>query len=170
MGIGMGVGMVGMSIGIGVRAAGTAHQGGADADSNASGAGPASEAKLFVGQLSVHATREDLLAVFGWFGAVKEIVILTKGSAFVKYQTRAEAEAAVRGVHGRDLNVGAPEGGEAVRRRLVVRFADKPTAAVAAAAAADDWGGQRQAQGHGQEQWRGRASANDARVVAAGAG
>jgi RNA recognition motif-containing protein len=84
--------------------------------------GAAGDVKLFVGQLSPQASRQGLLGIFGWFGAVKEIHLLpnhtagAKGSAFVKYHTHAEAQAAVQAVHGMEVpGNGGP---------LVVRFAD----------------------------------------------
>lgn len=72
------------------------------ADRKASGLG---EIKLFVGNLDTSTTDDALRPVFDAFGTVAEVVILrdpqgqSKRSAFVKYYTKAHADAAIAALH-----------------------------------------------------------------------
>ncbi|XP_062897719.1 CUGBP Elav-like family member 3 [Mobula hypostoma] len=79
--------------------------------------------KLFVGMLGRQQTDEDVRKMFEGFGTIEECTILrgpdgvSKGCAFVKFQTHAEAQAAIVALHGSRMLQGASSS-------LVVKFAD----------------------------------------------
>ncbi|XP_059802886.1 CUGBP Elav-like family member 4 isoform X17 [Hypanus sabinus] len=99
------------------------------ADSEGRGGGsclrqPASEdRKLFVGMLGKQQTEDDVRRLFESFGSIEECTILrgpdgtSKGCAFVKYSSHAEAQAAINSLHGSQTMPGASSS-------LVVKFAD----------------------------------------------
>ncbi|MBW7944245.1 RNA-binding protein [Patescibacteria group bacterium] len=67
--------------------------------------------KLFVGNLSWNLTSEDLQQLFAEFGTVEEAFVLTdkfsgrsKGFGFVTMSTDEEAQAAVAGLHQREVD------------------------------------------------------------------
>jgi len=66
--------------------------------------------KLFVGNLSFDTTENDLQDAFAAFGTVTEANLMMdrmtnrpRGFAFVTMNTPEEAQAAIAGLHGRDL-------------------------------------------------------------------
>ena len=66
--------------------------------------------KLFVGNLSFNTTENDLQDAFAAFGTVTEANLMMdrmtnrpRGFAFVTMSTPEEAQAAITGLHGRDL-------------------------------------------------------------------
>ncbi|XP_059574698.1 CUGBP Elav-like family member 3 isoform X2 [Alligator mississippiensis] len=79
--------------------------------------------KLFVGMLGKQQTDEDVRKMFEPFGSIDECTVLrgpdgtSKGCAFVKFQTHAEAQAAINALHGSRTLPGASSS-------LVVKFAD----------------------------------------------
>ncbi|XP_065276190.1 CUGBP Elav-like family member 3 isoform X26 [Emys orbicularis] len=79
--------------------------------------------KLFVGMLGKQQTDEDVRKMFEPFGNIDECTVLrgpdgtSKGCAFVKFQTHAEAQAAINTLHGSRTLPGASSS-------LVVKFAD----------------------------------------------
>ncbi|XP_055974269.1 CUGBP Elav-like family member 3 isoform X3 [Sorex fumeus] len=79
--------------------------------------------KLFVGMLGKQQTDEDVRKMFEPFGTIDECTVLrgpdgtSKGCAFVKFQTHAEAQAAIRTLHSSRTLPGASSS-------LVVKFAD----------------------------------------------
>nr|XP_033781079.1 CUGBP Elav-like family member 3 isoform X1 [Geotrypetes seraphini] len=79
--------------------------------------------KLFVGMLGKQQTDEDVRKMFEAFGNIDECTVLrgpdgaSKGCAFVKFQTHAEAQAAINSLHGSRTLPGASSS-------LVVKFAD----------------------------------------------
>jgi cold-inducible RNA-binding protein len=67
--------------------------------------------KLYVGNLSFHTTAEDLQAAFEPFGTVSDVTLITdretghsRGFAFVTMGNRAEAQAAIDGLQGHELD------------------------------------------------------------------
>jgi RNA recognition motif-containing protein len=65
---------------------------------------------IFVGNLSYDVTEAELRAAFEAFGAVASVSILTdresgqpRGFGFVEMSSAAEAQAAISGLHGKDL-------------------------------------------------------------------
>lgn len=67
--------------------------------------------KLYVGNLSYQMTDADLEAAFAAFGAVSSAKIITdretnrsKGFGFVEFEDRAEAEAAIESLNGKDMS------------------------------------------------------------------
>ncbi|GGD54576.1 RNA recognition motif domain-containing protein [Lacimicrobium alkaliphilum] len=67
--------------------------------------------KLYVGNLSYQMTDADLEAAFAAFGAVSSAKIITdretnrsKGFGFVEFDDRAEAEAAIESLNGKDMS------------------------------------------------------------------
>jgi RNA recognition motif-containing protein len=67
--------------------------------------------KLFVGNLSYRLSDDDLLELFAQFGDVTSCKIATdrdtgraRGFAFVEMQSQAQAEAAIKGLDGRDVD------------------------------------------------------------------
>ena len=67
--------------------------------------------KLYVGNLSFRTTDDDLQAAFQAFGTVSDVALITdhntgqsRGFAFVTMASRAEAEAAVEGLQGHELD------------------------------------------------------------------
>jgi len=67
--------------------------------------------KLFVGNLSFNLTEADMEQLFAQHGKVISVAIPTdrdtgrkRGFAFVEMETQAEAEAAIEGLNGRDVD------------------------------------------------------------------
>lgn len=67
--------------------------------------------KLFVGNLSFKLAEQDLETLFGQYGTVVSCSIPTdretgrkRGFAFIEMSTQAEAEAAIKGLNGRDVD------------------------------------------------------------------
>uniref|UniRef100_A0A672T8X7 CUGBP Elav-like family member 3 n=1 Tax=Sinocyclocheilus grahami TaxID=75366 RepID=A0A672T8X7_SINGR len=79
--------------------------------------------KLFVGMLGKQLSDTDVRKLFEPFGSIEECTVLrgpdgaSKGCAFVKYQSNAEAQAAISTLHGSRTLPGASSS-------LVVKFAD----------------------------------------------
>lgn len=66
---------------------------------------------IFVGNLPYSVTQDDLRAAFEQFGTVERVSIMTdrdtgqpRGFAFVEMSSGDEANAAINGMNGRDLN------------------------------------------------------------------
>jgi len=66
--------------------------------------------KLFIGNLPRDAKDEDLQTAFAEFGAVASVAIIrdkfsgeARGFAFVEMDNKTEAEAAIRGLNGKEL-------------------------------------------------------------------
>ena len=66
---------------------------------------------LYVGNLSFHTTEDQLLSIFQEFGAVERVNVVTdrmtgqpRGFAFVEMTNRNEAENAISGLDGRELD------------------------------------------------------------------
>ncbi|XP_068822534.1 CUGBP Elav-like family member 3 isoform X19 [Capricornis sumatraensis] len=84
---------------------------------------PPEDRKLFVGMLGKQQTDEDVRKMFEPFGTIDECTVLrgpdgtSKGCAFVKFQTHAEAQAAINTLHSSRTLPGASSS-------LVVKFAD----------------------------------------------
>ncbi|XP_023580312.1 CUGBP Elav-like family member 3 isoform X12 [Trichechus manatus latirostris] len=84
---------------------------------------PPEDRKLFVGMLGKQQTDEDVRKMFEPFGTIAECTVLrgpdgaSKGCAFVKFQTHAEAQAAISTLHSSRTLPGASSS-------LVVKFAD----------------------------------------------
>jgi RNA recognition motif-containing protein len=87
------------------------------------------ESKLFVGMLPYTTTEEDLRSVFSLYGTPTEVALIMKngqssGSAFIRYTTNAECDAAIAALNGFSL--------DGSTRRMSVSYAGpskKPTAA-----------------------------------------
>ena len=69
-----------------------------------------STVKIYVGNLSRDATEDDLRAAFQPFGPVDSVTVITdkftgqpRGFAFVEMSGRAEAQAAIQGLNGKEL-------------------------------------------------------------------
>ena len=67
--------------------------------------------KIFVGNLSWNLTSDDLREIFGEFGTVEEATVLTdkfsgrsKGFGFVTMSTEEEAQAAINGLNGKNVD------------------------------------------------------------------
>ncbi|XP_044518690.1 CUGBP Elav-like family member 6 isoform X36 [Gracilinanus agilis] len=84
---------------------------------------PSEDRKLFVGMLGKQQSEEDVRRLFEPFGQIEECTILrgpdgtSKGCAFVKFGSQAEAQAAINSLHGSQNMPGASSS-------LVVKFAD----------------------------------------------
>ncbi|XP_058027920.1 CUGBP Elav-like family member 4 isoform X43 [Ahaetulla prasina] len=84
---------------------------------------PHQDRKLFVGMLNKQQSEDDVRRLFEAFGNIEECTILrgpdgnSKGCAFVKYSSHAEAQAAINALHGSQTMPGASSS-------LVVKFAD----------------------------------------------
>ncbi|XP_044518655.1 CUGBP Elav-like family member 6 isoform X4 [Gracilinanus agilis] len=85
--------------------------------------GRGEDRKLFVGMLGKQQSEEDVRRLFEPFGQIEECTILrgpdgtSKGCAFVKFGSQAEAQAAINSLHGSQNMPGASSS-------LVVKFAD----------------------------------------------
>ncbi|KAG5271104.1 hypothetical protein AALO_G00175920 [Alosa alosa] len=85
--------------------------------------GRGEDRKLFVGMLGKQQSDEDVNKMFEPFGTIDECTVLrgpdgtSKGCAFVKFQSHAEAQAAINSLHGSRTLPGASSS-------LVVKFAD----------------------------------------------
>ncbi|MBN3308922.1 CELF4 protein, partial [Amia calva] len=85
--------------------------------------GRGEDRKLFVGMLGKQQSEEDVRRLFEPFGQIEECTILrgpdgaSKGCAFVKFSSHAEAQAAINNLHGGQTMPGASSS-------LVVKFAD----------------------------------------------
>ncbi|XP_067245592.1 CUGBP Elav-like family member 4 isoform X16 [Chanodichthys erythropterus] len=79
--------------------------------------------KLFVGMLGKQQSEDDVRRLFESFGQIEECTVLrgpdgaSKGCAFVKFSSHAEAQAAINSLHGGQTMPGASSS-------LVVKFAD----------------------------------------------
>jgi cold-inducible RNA-binding protein len=67
--------------------------------------------KLFVGNLSFQSNEQDLLTLFFDYGAVETVNVVndrdtgkSRGFAFVEMPNRSEAEAAIKGLDGKELD------------------------------------------------------------------
>ena len=67
--------------------------------------------KLFVGNLSFNATDQQLRELFGAYGPVQEVDVIKdkfsgrpRGFGFVTMETKEGADAAVKALHGKDLD------------------------------------------------------------------
>lgn len=67
--------------------------------------------KLYVGNLSYQMTDQDLEQVFSEFGAVNSAKIIndretnrSKGFGFVEFADKADAEAAIENLHGKEVS------------------------------------------------------------------
>ncbi len=67
--------------------------------------------KLFVGNLSFNLSEQELETLFGEYGTVSSCSIPTdrdtgrkRGFAFIEMSSQAEAEAAIKGLNGRDCD------------------------------------------------------------------
>ncbi|XP_067105712.1 CUGBP Elav-like family member 4 isoform X2 [Osmerus mordax] len=85
--------------------------------------GRGEDRKLFVGMLGKQQGEEDVRRLFQTFGQIEECTVLrgpdgaSKGCAFVKFSSHAEAQAAINSLHGGQTMPGASSS-------LVVKFAD----------------------------------------------
>jgi len=66
--------------------------------------------KLYVGNLSYSTSESDLRELFGAYGAVDSVAVITdrdsgrsKGFGFVEFGNDAEAQAAISGLNGKDV-------------------------------------------------------------------
>ncbi|XP_067245591.1 CUGBP Elav-like family member 4 isoform X15 [Chanodichthys erythropterus] len=85
--------------------------------------GRGEDRKLFVGMLGKQQSEDDVRRLFESFGQIEECTVLrgpdgaSKGCAFVKFSSHAEAQAAINSLHGGQTMPGASSS-------LVVKFAD----------------------------------------------
>ena len=84
---------------------------------------PASDCKIFVGNLPLDVTAEVVNSMFAKFGAVDEVHLIRdqrgefKGCAFVRYRTKSDAVTAIQRLNDQKVNKG-------INSQLLVRFAD----------------------------------------------
>jgi len=109
------------------------------------------EFKLFIGNLDETTNEEEIRALFGGYGELKEVVMLkgrdgkSKRSCFVKYFTKASAEASLEALNGKHKDKESPT-------MLVVRYArDKPQNTGGGFQQSQQYGGQQQQ--YGQQQF-----------------
>ncbi|XP_052035834.1 CUGBP Elav-like family member 3 isoform X16 [Apodemus sylvaticus] len=113
----------GMNRPIQVKPADSESRGGSPVHSSPPTPHPPEDRKLFVGMLGKQQTDEDVRKMFEPFGTIDECTVLrgpdgtSKGCAFVKFQTHAEAQAAINTLHSSRTLPGASSS-------LVVKFAD----------------------------------------------
>ncbi len=67
--------------------------------------------KIFVGNLNFQTTQSDLTAAFSPYGTIDSVSVITdrdtgqpRGFAFVEMSNKSEAEAAISGLNGAELN------------------------------------------------------------------
>ncbi|KAK9821938.1 hypothetical protein WJX81_005523 [Elliptochloris bilobata] len=94
------------------------------------------EWKLFIGQVPLEATEEELYSLFAPIGEILELYILrnsngkSRGCAFVTYANKFLAQQAITQLNGKQVPPG---------KTLVVKFADRAIASKAAATAAANY-------------------------------
>jgi RNA recognition motif-containing protein len=131
------------------QAAQAPRQGGQSSQQNDQAANPK---KLFVGNLSWSLTSEDLQQLFSEYGTVEEAFVLTdkfsgrsKGFGFVTMSSADEAQAAIDGLHEREVD----------GRQLAVNIAQPPKPRT-------EWGGrERRSSGGGDRRFGGNDRGND---------
>ncbi|XP_029298609.1 CUGBP Elav-like family member 3 isoform X2 [Cottoperca gobio] len=100
-----------------------------DGDKRSSFSDNTEDRKLFVGMLGKQQTDTDVRKMFEAFGSIEECTVLrgpdgtSKGCAFVKYQSNAEAQAAINALHGSRTLPCFPIS-QGASSSLVVKFAD----------------------------------------------
>lgn len=64
------------------------------------------DSKIYVGDLPTHSTKEDVEDAFSYYGPIKNVWVARNppGFGFVEFEDRRDAEDAVRGFDGREIN------------------------------------------------------------------
>ncbi|XP_026683773.1 serine/arginine-rich splicing factor 7 [Diaphorina citri] len=64
------------------------------------------DCKIYVGDLSTSSTKEDIEDAFSYYGPIKNVWVARNppGFGFVEFEDRRDAEDAVRGFDGREIN------------------------------------------------------------------